>query len=208
MAKALAEPGLVELADNLDAGHRLQSVLENLGAGDAGRSALMSAADLLTDLSSQLAGLERKTVSALAAETLTKRGYTVHYERGDLADGIEAWSGDEIMLLAVTDGGTVISDQAGAGGACAQRQADFEAGMASRGATLCRVGMDAHGSSVGPLIAAAAATGEDTLARGVARHGVAGTVAVPAPGQHPTKGRLGSKHRGQVQIVSPGGANQ
>jgi hypothetical protein len=95
-----------------------------------------AAADLFTHLAPVLAREERSIIAAAAVDTLDSLGYTVIHESGAAADGIEARRNNELMLLAVTDSGEVSTDHLGADGACADRQARFEAGMADRGVTM------------------------------------------------------------------------
>jgi hypothetical protein len=140
-----------------------------------------AAADLFTHLAQVLAREERSIVADAAVDTLNSRGYTVIHESGAAADGIEARRGNEIMLLAVTDAGEISTDHLGADGACADRQARFEAGMADRGVTMRSRTVDPHEDHVGPLISAAAAAGDTSLALAVARHTVARAGNDPAP---------------------------
>jgi hypothetical protein len=130
-------------------------------------------ADLFIDLAPVLAREERTIVADAAVDTLDSLGYTVIHESGTAADGIEARRNNEVMLLAVTDVGDISVDHLGADGACADRQARFETGMAARGVTMRSRAIDPHDDYVGPLISAAAAARETSLARAVARHTVA-----------------------------------
>lgn len=166
----LTDPRLARLADHAGAEHaaRLQDLLPRLSEHDAG-----AAASLLGGLRHHLAVLERSAVTALTVDTMTDLGYTVDHERGEHADGIEAWAGDELVLIAVTDGGEMLFDHAGVDGACADRQAQVEDGLRHRGLTITRAGRTAHEQEVRPLIATAAGAGQPSLAAAIARGRVA-----------------------------------
>lgn len=147
----------------------LDAVRGGLGADLSDLHAPQLAA-LFADLAPVLAREERSVVAAAATDTLGAAGYTVIRESGPAADGVEARRGDEVLLLAVTDGGSISIDHVGTDGACGDRQNDFEHGMAQRGITLTTRAVTAHDDNTGPLFTAARARHEPSLARAVAQH--------------------------------------
>jgi hypothetical protein len=154
---------------NADAVTQLAEARERLAVNDEAGLA-RSAAQLFSTLTPVLGREERIVTVAASIDTLLAEGYTVIHESGIHADGIEARRGDEVMLLAVTDGGRTSSDHAGVGGACQVRQLRYEAGLARRGLTVQREVSTPHDDVSPPLIMAAARARERSLALAVARH--------------------------------------
>lgn len=183
-------PGLAELAAHA----ALTGQLSNLLDGPTSDETPLAAASLLTHLGTHLGGLERDAVTSLAADALREDGWHVLTENGEEVNGIEAWRDDDLFLVAVTDGGQVITDQAGTGD-CAEHQACFEARLAERGAIMTRVGIDEHDPATGPLVARAAATAETSLAAGIARHATTNT-----PSRAARRGAAKSQTAKQVRI--------
>lgn len=170
--RVLADPRLADLARAAGPDIRAQLTTVRTLLPTSSPGLPTAAADLLTNLAPVLARQERDLVADTAVDTLRHLGYTVIRESGPGADGIEARRSHEVMLLAVTDGGELSTDHLGADGACADRQARFEAAMADRGVVMTSRAVDPHDDVDGPLFAAAAAKHEASLALAIARHAV------------------------------------
>lgn len=132
------------------------------------------------------------------AEAGAELGYTVSVCQGDAATGVEMRRDHEVVLVRVHDSGDVELDHAGLFDAsCGERQLRLEQGAERRGVRLTRRNQEFHGAaSGGELIAAAAATGDASLARATAlaatRHGLTPakrtvTTSPPAEGQRPIR---------------------
>lgn len=178
----LQAPDIGSLAQAAGISDRLDILMPTLAylkttSGDVAlpKSLVGQVGGLLANLGQHLAHRERDVVTEQAVEVLRDElGYQVVVAKGDDADGIEAWRGDELLLLAVADGGEVLSDQAGAAD-CDASLRTFERHMGRHGVAMQRVGSDDHGAPSGPMIAAAAAFGEVSLALGVAGHATVGS---------------------------------
>jgi hypothetical protein len=136
------------------------------------------------------------TVTAFA-EAATELGYTVQPERGAEVTGLELRRENELLLLRVHDGGLVESDHAGLADArCGDRQRELEEAVARRGVLLANRRQHEHGSyQGGELIAAAAARGEENLARAtVADH----QQRAAAGGYATTSARARRQHRARA----------
>ncbi|MDA8062049.1 MAG: hypothetical protein M0T80_06380 [Actinomycetota bacterium] len=166
----LGEPGVARLAEQAGLGAELAGVLLDARSGQTLEAE--STVRLAEDLGAALQLAERTALAELTAGVLAEHlGYRVTLEVGEAATGIEAWRGDEVVLVAVSNAERLelLIDQAGAPD-CAGGLAALEEALCERGVILERLGEAPHEPEDGPLIARAAATGEASLATGIARH--------------------------------------
>jgi hypothetical protein len=151
---------------------RARDILAGPGLAAANPSALvMSAraelASAVTMASSAIAGATRDITAEAFAEAGTELQYAVSVCRGSTATGVELRRAHEVMLLRIHDGGLVESDHAGlVDGTCGDRQRELEEAVARRGIELAGRKQLNHGAyQGGELISAAAARGDESLAR-------------------------------------------
>jgi hypothetical protein len=114
-----------------------------------------------------LAQDDRIAVAAAVVAALGELGYTVRRFDGGQVSGIEACREPELLLVRVTDSGTLEWDRAGSmATSCAADDSRLIEALAEHGVDLGWVSRVEHGRyNGGPLIAAAARRGDTNLAR-------------------------------------------
>lgn len=124
-------------------------------------------------IAGQLAAAERQVIVETAQDSLQALGYTHVVAHGSGLSAIEAWRGQELLLLTIPDGGDgVEADHAGlADTTCLQTQQELEDEMAARGVHLQATRRVDHVSERGGnLIGLAAQNTPGNLARGAVQN--------------------------------------
>lgn len=139
--------------------------------------------ELLRSVAVDLGAREREAMTNLLTDALETSDAVVTVARGEYANGIESWFNDDLVLIAITDGGIAVVDQAAPSGNCAEHLENIVTLLEDAGVHIAVTHLDKHDEQPGPLIAAAAATGEASLAKAISE------CATPPPIHRETKSR-------------------
>jgi hypothetical protein len=137
---------------------------------DLASSVQAGLAEAIAVADAKVTATARDITADVFAESGLDLGYTVSVCQAEAATGLELRREHEVVLVRVHDGGDVEFDHAGLfDAACTDRQLELEQAAERRGIVLTQRNQHYHGAPRGgALIAAAAASGDPSLARATA----------------------------------------